>query len=125
MRVTAFAPATVANVFVGFDIFGFSIDQIGDIITLEPAEDGITEILQISGTTTSIPKELEKNTAGKAIQHLLKTVDSDLDVKITIEKGIPLASGLGGSAASAVAAVVAVAELLDSKYTQELLFESA
>jgi homoserine kinase len=45
--------------------------------------------------------------------------------EITIEKGIPLGSGLGGSAASAVAAVVAVNALLDEPLDKLALLKFA
>src|SRR4029453_10122922 len=54
-----------------------------------------------------------ENRAGVRVEALIEYAALDHGCELTIEKGIPLGSGLGGSAASAVAAVVAVNALLD------------
>src|SRR6185503_12175219 len=51
-------------------------------------------------------------TAGRALIALFETMKPDFGFAMEIEKGIPLGSGLGGSAASAVGAVVAANALL-------------
>ena len=113
-RITAFAPATVANVAVGFDILGFSMDQVGDKVTVERTGKP-TEIVveSITGVVTEIPKDPSKNTAAVALRAMVDALGLDHGFRIWIEKGIPMGSGMGGSAASAVGAVVAAAALLD------------
>ena len=111
-RLKVRATATVANVSCGFDCIGYSIGSPADILTLEIQDRPGLE-LTISGEKSgTIPLEAEDNTAGKAILSLLNSLDRDTGFRIHIEKGIPPGSGLGSSAASAVAGVVGVNELL-------------
>jgi homoserine kinase len=106
-QATAFAPATVANVGIGFDILGHAVEAIGDRVHLvRTRERGVT-IKAITGLVTDLPLEPAQNTAGQALKSLVEACKLDFGFEMTIEKGIPLGSGLGGSAASAVAAVVA------------------
>ncbi|WP_116126425.1 homoserine kinase [Lewinella sp. IMCC34183] len=124
-EVRVFAPATVANVAVGFDILGFAIDRPGDEIVarLNPSFTGI-RITDITGTADKIlPRETEKNTAGVAAQRLLEHLGrgGDTGIELEIHKRMPFGSGLGSSAASAAGAAVAVNELLGAPLTREAL----
>jgi homoserine kinase len=110
--VTAFAPATVANVGIGFDILGHTVEAIGDRVRLRRIEARIVRIAAIDGIAGALPVEPERNTAGRAVQAMLEDLGLDHGFEMEIDKGVPLASGLGGSAASAVAAVVAANALL-------------
>ncbi|MGH8226385.1 MAG: homoserine kinase [Steroidobacteraceae bacterium] len=111
-RATAFAPASVGNVAIGFDILGFAVDALGDRVTVtRKAEPGVT-ISAIRGASTDLPLEPERNTAGRALAAMVTGLALDFGIDMEIEKGIPLGSGLGGSAASAVGAVVAANALL-------------
>ncbi len=112
VRATAFAPASVGNVAIGFDILGFAVDALGDRVTVaRRAAPGVT-ISAITGTSADLPLEPEHNTAGRALLALSASLALDFGLEMQIEKGIPLGSGLGGSAASAVGAVVAANALL-------------
>jgi homoserine kinase len=109
---TAFAPASVANVAIGFDILGFSVDSLGDRVTLTRSEKPGVRVLAIRGVAEDLPLEAEKNTAGRALIAMVDELKLEYGLDMQIDKGIPLSSGLGGSAASAVAAVVAANALL-------------
>jgi homoserine kinase len=111
---TAFAPATVGNVGVGFDILGHAFGVIGDRVRAERAGTPGVRIRAITGVAEPLPLEPSRNTAGQAVLSLLEQSRAPFGVELTIEKGIPLGSGLGGSAASAVAAAVAANALSDS-----------
>ena len=111
-KATAFAPASVGNVAIGFDILGFAVDALGDRVTVTRRKEPGVVITRISGVAGELPTEPEKNTAGRALMALYETVKPDFGFAMEIEKGIPLGSGLGGSAASAVGAVVAANALL-------------
>src|SRR5207248_11624398 len=111
--VTAFAPATVSNVACGFDVLGLALEAPGDEVTARFAPSGVA-IDDIIGDGGRLPREASRNTAGIAAQTFLARLDERRGVALTIRKGLPLSSGLGGSAASAVAAVVAVDALLDA-----------
>ena len=109
---TAFAPASVGNVAVGFDVLGHSFQAIGDRVTATRTSTPGVRISGIRGVAVDLPLEPEKNTAGMAVLRMVNDLKLDFGIELAIEKGIPLGSGLGGSAASAVAGVVAVNALL-------------
>jgi homoserine kinase len=110
---TAFAPATVGNVGVGFDILGHAFGVVGDRVrAVRVAEPGV-RIRSITGVAGELPLEASRNTAGQAVLSLAAAASPAFGIELDIEKGIPLGSGLGGSAASAVAAVVAANDLLE------------
>lgn len=115
---TAFAPATVANVAVGFDLLGFPIDGPGDEVTVSIAP-GHREVVirEIRWEPTAqpaadLPRDASRNTAAVALRAMRDGLDLSHGFDLTIRKGIALSSGMGGSAASAVAAVVAANHLL-------------
>src|SRR5258705_1144498 len=122
--VTAFAPATVSNVACGFDVLGFALSAPGDEVTARFADSGV-RIDDITGDQGRLRRDGAKNTAGVAAQALLAVLGERRGVALTIRKGLPLSSGLGGSAASAVAAVVAVDGLLGARVPLETLMACA
>ena len=122
---TAFAPATVGNVSIGFDILGHTFPAIGDRVrAIRTAHPGV-RIREITGIAAELPVEAARNTAGKAVLSLVESQALPFGIDLAIEKGIPLGSGLGGSAASAVAAVVAANELLNQPLTRLELLKHA
>lgn len=123
--VSAFAPATVANVAVGFDILGFAIDSVGDTVTLTKTSDmGKIEIEAIEGID-GLPFDVHKNTATIGLVRMMKDFNLPFGFKVKIKKGIPLSSGMGGSAASSVAAVVAANAFLEKPLTKSELLSYA
>jgi homoserine kinase len=122
--VTAFAPATVSNVACGFDVLGFALATPGDEVTASLAAAGV-RIDDIVGDDGRLPRDGAKNTAGVAAQALLTAAGERRGVALRVRKGLPLASGLGGSAASAAAAVVAVNALFDLRASIETLVACA
>ena len=111
--VRVFAPASVANVAVGYDILGFALNGPGDEIVAGFSEIPGLEIVQITGDGGKLPYLPEKNTAGLAALKLLEDLDyKDRGIFLEIHKKMPFGSGLGSSAASAAGAVMAVNELL-------------
>ena len=115
--VTAFAPASIGNVAVGFDILGLAIESAGDRVSARRVEEPgvhIKEIYDEFGEIhMNLSKEASKNTASISALDFIETNNIDFGVELIIHKGIPLQSGMGSSAASAVAGVVAVNALLD------------
>ncbi len=110
---TAFAPASVGNVAIGFDILGFSVNAIGDRATVRRVDVPGVRIRAIRGVVSDLPLNPAQNTAGRALEAMQSALSLPFGFELELDKGIPLASGLGGSAASAVAAVVAANALLD------------
>jgi homoserine kinase len=122
--VRVFAPATVSNVACGFDVLGFALGSPGDEVTARLAPSGV-RIDEIVGDSGRLPREAMRNTAGVAAEALLTRLGERRGVALTIRKGLPLSSGLGGSAASAVAAVVAVDALFEARSPLEMLMACA
>ena len=119
---TAFAPASVGNVAIGFDIMGFSVGAVGDRARVRRVAGSGVRIAAIRGVVTELPLEPARNTAGRAVQAMCEARAPGFGLELELDKGIPLASGLGGSAASAVAAVVAANAVLPEPFGQlELL----
>jgi homoserine kinase len=111
-RATAFAPASAGNVAIGFDILGFAVDALGDRVTVTRRSQPGVEITRVRGIAGDLPTDPARNTAGQALLAMAETLRLPFGFQMEIEKGIPLGSGLGGSAASAVGAVVAANALL-------------
>ncbi len=110
--IRVFAPATVANVGPGFDVFGFAVDSPGDEVDAAFSDAPGVCIGEITGDDGLLSKDADKNTAAVAVTAYLSHIGSSQGINLKVHKKMPLGSGLGSSAASAVAAVVAVNELL-------------
>ncbi len=123
--IAAFAPATVSNVAAGFDVLGFALDEPGDVVAAELREEPGVVVADIFGDGGRLPRDAARNTAGSAARALLAMLGTSRGVALTIHKGLPLASGVGSSGASAVAAVVAVNELLGRPAPLDLVFRAA
>lgn len=112
--VSAFAPATVANVTCGFDVFGLAAEAPGDVVHLRWSNAGSgrrVNILGIKGDGGLLSLDGERNTAGVAVLRLMSHHGIDRPVDLELDKGLPLGSGMGSSAASSVASLVAFNEL--------------
>ena len=127
---TAFAPATVANVAVGFDILGFAIESVGDVVTVSITDDrsvSIKEILDETGSPASldVPLDAERNAATVGLIKLREDLRLDFGFQVGVRKGIALGSGMGGSAASAVGGLIAANSLLEAPLPKEALMKYA
>ena len=123
--IRAFAPATVANVSCGFDVFGFAVENPGDEVILSLTGDTGVYIKKIEGDGGRLPLEAEKNTAGVAVLAFLKAIGSNQGVEIILKKHLPLGSGMGSSAASSVAALVGINHLLGGPFEKKDLLPFA
>ena len=121
-QARAFAPASVANVAVGFDLLGYALEGVGDTVTVRRLDAPQVRIAAIRGTTVELPLEAERNTAGTALIALRTALTLPFGFELEIDKGIPLSSGMGGSAASCVAALVAANALLDTPLSRDQLY---
>ena len=126
---TAFAPASIGNLGVGFDMLGLAITGAGDRVSARRVDgDGIT-IAEVRGLDGQLHPFLStaslENTASIAAEALWREHGEDGGVELTVLKGVPLQSGMGSSAASAVAAVVAVNALLASPLPRPALLPFA
>ena len=122
---TASAPASIGNVGVGFDILGQAFDAARDLVTAVRDEKPGVRLMQVSGLVSSLPTAPEKNTALAAAQAVLVAAGSPCGMRLSIVKGVPLAAGMGGSAASAVAGAAAANALLGQPFALEELLPFA
>jgi homoserine kinase len=115
-RVTAFAPASIGNVAVGFDMLGLALAGVGDRVTAQRSSTPGVSIVEVRGLDGEIhpylPTDPTQNTGAIAAQALWDDHGDEGGVELFIYKGVPLQSGMGSSAASAVAGAFAVNELL-------------
>lgn len=109
----AFAPATASNIAVGFDILGFPIQGVGDKVTLQKRNDQQLCITDMTGPDC-IPRDAKRNTATVVLAEAILALNLNIGFDVRIEKGIAVGSGMGGSAASAVAAMVAFNQFLEN-----------
>jgi len=125
ISATAHAPASIGNVAVGFDILGQSIAGIGDQATVRRIDEALVRIDAIRGCVRDLPLEPMQNTAGRALLAMREALDLPFGFAIELEKGIALGSGMGGSAASCVAALVAANALLEEPLSAAQLYPFA
>ncbi|MEQ7874758.1 homoserine kinase [Sphingomonas sp. ASV193] len=122
---TASAPASIGNVGVGFDILGQAFDAARDTVTaVRDAQPGV-RLMQVSGLVASLPDSPASNTALAAAKAVLDAAGARFGARLSIVKGVPLAAGMGGSAASAVAGAAAANALLDSPFPLDALLPFA
>ncbi|MEO8033148.1 MAG: homoserine kinase [Acidobacteriota bacterium] len=106
---TAFAPASIGNVGPGFDVLGLAVDGLGDRVTIELTDEA-SRVASVTGRDAAmVPLDPAENVAAIAAIAWLRKHDNASNVVVSIEKGLPVAGGLGGSAASSVAGAFAAA----------------
>lgn len=131
VEVRAFAPATVGNVGCGFDVLGLALEAPGDVVVARRAERPGVALAGVSGDSGRLPRQAERNAASVAARALLAAAGlagggaEEPGVELLLEKGLPLASGLGSSAASAVAGAFAVDALLGLALPATVLLAAA
>ena len=124
-KVKVAAPATVANVCCGFDILGFAVDAPCDEVILTLTDTPGVTMKSITGDGGRLPLEAGKNTASVAVQSYLNAIHESTGVEIELIKKLPLGSGMGSSAASAAAALVAINALFDDRLSRSELIVHA
>jgi homoserine kinase len=113
--VSVFAPASIGNVNVGFDVLGLAVKPIdgtllGDVVSIEAST---SDRLVVQG---EFAKKLPGEPTDNIVWHCLQLFNKALNeanqaietVKLTLEKKMPVGSGLGSSACSVVAALEAL-----------------
>lgn len=111
--VSAQAPASVGNLGVGFDLLGLALDGPHDSVTVARAPRGTLVLESVSGAGgDGLPRDPDRNTLMWALRALLQETGVRTGLRARLDKGISLNAGMGGSAASAVAGLVAANALL-------------
>ncbi len=117
---TAWGPASLSNLGPGFDALGLCLTGLGDRVTASRTDaPGVT----VTGPP-GLPTETERNTAARAAAHVLESSGLEGGIALEIEKGIPLGSGVGGSAASAVAGAWAANVVLGTPFSKAELVDA-
>ncbi|MFC1926243.1 hypothetical protein ACFLWV_00635 [Chloroflexota bacterium] len=125
-KIIAFAPASVGNAGSFYDLLGYALCDIGDFIELEKVdqvEDLLiwNKVMAGSAAKDIISLDHTENSAWIAASRIIddhwKPKRRDFSLSLTLHKNLPIGSGLGSSAASAVAAVKAVVEILKLNLT--------
>ncbi len=116
----AYAPATVGNVMCGFDVFGLALERPGDVVEARRRSAPGVAIAAIHGDGGRLPTDPDQNVVGVAAVAVIKAAGLEgVGVELEVWKGLPLSGGMGGSAASSVAAVVATNALLGAGLSKE------
>lgn len=131
-KVITFAPATVGNTGPCYDILGYALDHVGDFVELEKIPRSRHPLVW-GGVTGPVAPEIvrlepKENTAWIAVDHLITRYwprdRRTFSLRLTLHKYLPIGSGMGSSAASAVAAAKATIELLGLELTQRQIVEA-
>lgn len=108
------APATISDLGCGLDTFGIALTAVYDEVLVKPSDKDHITIQEITSSKMPIPLETEQNAAGVAAQAVLTHLkeqhglDNKWGLNLSLRKKVAVGHGLGSSAASAVAAAVAV-----------------
>ena len=125
ISASASAPASIGNVGPGFDIIGQAFDAARDrVVAIREDEPGV-RLGMVGGLVTALPDTPDRNTALAAAKAVLDDAGARFGARLSIDKGVPMAAGMGGSAASAVAGAVAANALLERPYALADLFPFA
>ncbi len=122
--IKIFAPATIANIGPGYDIFGLALEHIGDTISMQWRTDEQIVIDPLDGFP-DIPLDADKNIAGIVATEMLKQQKEKRGLHIHISKNVMPGSGLGSSGSSAAGAAFALNQLMGEPYTAAQLVELA
>ncbi len=120
--VTVFAPGSIGNLGVGLDVLGLAVSGAGDWVTAEPLTTGGVELRDPGHA--DLPTDPAHHGATLAALAVLKRAQSGVGLALWVKKGLPLAGGQGGSAASAVAGAVAANEALGRPLGMRTLLEA-
>lgn len=110
--VSVFAPASIGNVSVGFDVLGLAVKPVdgtllGDVVSVELADED--SLVVVGAFADKLPTNKEDNIVWSCLQlfnqALTDAKKSISKVTLTLDKKMPVGSGLGSSACSVVAAL--------------------
>jgi homoserine kinase len=133
-RVRVFAPASVSNLGPGFDVLGLALSRPGDIVEAEWSQSPGVQIAAVTGDGGLLSADPALNVAGVAAASVLAQLSGASPhtsrvggpgVVLRVHKQMPLASGLGSSAASSVAGALAVNELFGAPLSRRDLLVHA
>ena len=116
-KVKVFAPASIANMGCGFDVMGFSLDEVGDVLEMSATDGDGIEISNESGVP--LPEGIEDNVVTPVIRKFLSLTGRQAHIGVRILRKIYPGSGIGSSSASSAAAAFGMNALFDYPLSEE------
>ena len=119
------APATTANLGPGYDCLGMALD-IWNTIEVESLATGVQSSVVVSGEGEGELEAGPDNLVYRSMEFLYRELGRELPpVSVTCANEIPLARGLGSSAAAIAGGLVAANALSGGEFNQRDLLEMA
>ncbi|ANE74893.1 homoserine kinase [Dickeya solani] len=111
--VRIYAPASIGNVSVGFDVLGAAVSPVdgsllGDCVTVREAE--LFSLHNEGRFVSKLPDNPKENIVYQCWERFCQEIGKTVPVSMTLEKNMPIGSGLGSSACSVVAGLMAMNE---------------
>lgn len=111
--VKIYAPASIGNVSVGFDVLGAAVSPVdgtllGDCVSVEAAES--FSLVNSGRFVSKLPTNPQENIVYQCWERFCQAIGKQVPVAMTLEKNMPIGSGLGSSACSVVAGLMAMNE---------------
>ncbi|MDF7661351.1 homoserine kinase [Erwiniaceae bacterium L1_54_6] len=111
--VKIYAPASIGNVSVGFDVLGAAVSPVdgtllGDCVSVEAADS--FSLVNEGRFVSKLPTNPQENIVYQCWQRFCEAIGKEVPVAMTLEKNMPIGSGLGSSACSVVAGLMAMNE---------------
>jgi len=122
-EVRVYGPATVSNVGPGFDLLGFALEEPGDEMIIR--RNGSRSLRLVDESGCSLPLDPGINVAAIAATAILSELGIREGFDMIFTRKITPGSGVGSSAASCVAAVVGINEVLGNPFETEALIPYA
>jgi homoserine kinase len=120
-----YAPASIANLGPGFDVFGIALEGLGDYLKVKRVSEPGVRVIVKGFEADQIPVKAQLNSAGAVMNAALDKIGESAGIELEIEKGIPPGKGMGSSGASAAAAAVAAQKLMGVELPQRELVKLA
>lgn len=122
--VKVYAPASIGNVSVGFDVLGAAVSPVdgqflGDCVSVEAAD--AFSLTSKGSFVSKLPSDPKENIVYQCWERFCQAIGQDLSVAMVLEKNMPIGSGLGSSACSVVAALMALNEFAQQPLDQTQL----
>lgn len=126
LEASVFVPGTVGNLGPGFDVLGAALEGPGDVITISLTDQDHDEVVSVTGRDAAlIPRDPRTNCSVVAALSLLNKFRDTRRVKLKIHRELPVAGGLGSSAAASVGGALAAMYALQVEATQEQILSAA
>ncbi len=118
-------PATIGNIGPGFDVLGLAVEGLGDVYQCSPSTSGHHEVVVTGRDADAVPTEFAKNCFFVAAEALMQRAQQFVPLRVHIQRQLPLAGGLGASAAASVAGAMLSNRFVDHPQSTSAEIEAA